>query len=177
MTMRLDFDHALYRLALGAGAVSQQGSALRDIDPEAQRVTLRDGRVFTYDFLIGADGINSMVAKTLFGRAFSLEVEIPRDKARHPEDVEALRTGRPERAFRLYCANVSGIITTIRQARFRHRFLYSGFIHRRMQTRFPRAVILHRGFLDILDGTRDYGALPGLLLRQVGASLKRRAGF
>lgn len=91
--MRLDFDHYLLGLARDAGATLKLGDAVGKIDLERQTVTLRSGQEIAFGFLIGADGVNSVVAKTLFGRAFdlasivfALEAEVPRDRLPHQGD-------------------------------------------------------------------------------------------
>ena len=70
------------------------GSRLGTIDIERQSITLRSGDEVTFSFLIGADGVNSLVAKTLFGRsfdpttiAFALEAEVPRDRLPQQGDL------------------------------------------------------------------------------------------
>lgn len=89
-TSRVSFDHYLLTLAEEAGATLELGDAVREIDLEDRSVVLRSGRQIRYEFLIGADGVNSIVAKTLFGQsfdpktiAFALEAEVPRDKLPH----------------------------------------------------------------------------------------------
>ncbi len=91
--MRLDFDHYLLGLARDAGATLKLGDAVGKIDLERQTVTLRSGQEIAFGFLIGADGVNSVVAKTLYGRsfdpaqiAFALEAEVPRDRLPHQGD-------------------------------------------------------------------------------------------
>jgi len=84
LTMRRDFDALLHQQALDAGAAAYLGQPLTAIDLEASTLTLRDGTVLGYGVLIGADGVNSFVARTLFGRPFNpdtigfgLEIETP----------------------------------------------------------------------------------------------------
>ena len=97
MTMRLDFDHYLHDLAVEAGATPIVGSGLKDIDQDANQITLANGETLTFDFLIGADGVSSSVAKVLYGRAFDpetigfgLEVEVPRSEATHLSESVSL---------------------------------------------------------------------------------------
>lgn len=86
-TTRLSFDHYLLDLAQQAGATLKLGDAVSGIDLERGAVVLHSGEEVAFNFLIGADGVNSLVAKALFGRsfdpatiAFALETEVPRDK-------------------------------------------------------------------------------------------------
>tara|TARA_R110002124_G_scaffold5436_12_gene34974 strand:- start:601 stop:1710 length:1110 start_codon:yes stop_codon:yes gene_type:complete len=81
-TMRCEFDHWLLSRAIALGAKTQLGVAIIDITDNA--VTLADGTTITFDILIGCDGVNSLVARHLFGRAFNsktigfgLEIEAP----------------------------------------------------------------------------------------------------
>lgn len=85
MTMRRDFDAALQRAAIDAGAQVIAPVRVRGIDPAAGQITLEDGRILSGQVLIGADGANSAMARALFGRAFDpeqigfgLEAELPR---------------------------------------------------------------------------------------------------
>ena len=84
MTMRSGFDATLRKRAIAAGAQDLGGCRIADCVPEAGRITLADGRVLTARVVIGADGVHSAVARTLFGRAldpasigFALEAEVP----------------------------------------------------------------------------------------------------
>lgn len=86
-TMRLSFDHYLVGLAREAGAALKLGDAVSAIDLARNTITLRSGAEIGFGYLIGADGVNSAVAKALFGRsfdpdtvAFALEAEVPRDR-------------------------------------------------------------------------------------------------
>lgn len=88
-THRLSFDDYLLRLAREAGAEIHEGDSLLELSPENNHCTLRSGTRLTYDYLIGADGVNSTVAKTLFGASFNkksigfaLEIEVPRAAAK-----------------------------------------------------------------------------------------------
>jgi menaquinone-9 beta-reductase len=95
-TRRMDFDQFLLRQAIAAGATTYLGDAVAHLDPDNRICRLRSGVEIGYDFLIGADGVNSLVAKTLFGRAFkpgtvafALELEVERagtlEEVRDPE--------------------------------------------------------------------------------------------
>ena len=86
VTMRWDLDHLCLRHAIEAGVVDMTGQAVAGIDENDQIVEMKDGRRIGYGVLIGADGVNSMVARALYGRAFDhdrigfgLEVELDGD--------------------------------------------------------------------------------------------------
>ncbi|QYZ70094.1 geranylgeranyl reductase family protein [Neotabrizicola shimadae] len=83
MTMRRAFDAELVGRALAAGAADFTGRRAA-LELPAVAMTLGDGTGLTARALIGADGVNSAVAKALFGRAFdpkeigfALETEVP----------------------------------------------------------------------------------------------------
>jgi geranylgeranyl reductase family protein len=83
--MRAAFDQYLLQLAERAGAELRLGDSVAAIDIERQIVSLRSGEEIAFECLVGADGVNSIVAKTLYGRAFNpartafaLEAEVPR---------------------------------------------------------------------------------------------------
>ena len=69
-TMRWDMDAMLCGHAMAAGAQDFTGQAVAEIDCDARRVTLKDGATLQYEVLIGADGVNSQVARALFGQPF-----------------------------------------------------------------------------------------------------------
>lgn len=82
LTMRLDLDAAMFAHALDAGVEDFTGQAIAELTETA--VKLRDGTTLTAAVIIGADGVNSIVAKQLFGRSFDtktigfgLEIEAP----------------------------------------------------------------------------------------------------
>lgn len=85
MVMRRDFDTSLLRGAAQAGAEVLEGQRGFAMDLGTRpAVTLADGRCLRAPVLIGADGVNSAVAKALFGGrhdpmriGFALEVEAP----------------------------------------------------------------------------------------------------
>lgn len=83
-TMRHDFDNWLLTRALDLGAQAQTGVRVKQIAQNS--VTLGDDTHITFDILIGCDGVNSMVARHLFGRSFDpktigfgLEIQAPND--------------------------------------------------------------------------------------------------
>ena len=96
LTMRRDLDDTLFRHALHAGAADYSGHAIAQLSDNT--VTFRDGSTISGDILIGADGVNSIVARHLFGAAFSgdsigfgLEIEVPptaQDPANQPLRID-----------------------------------------------------------------------------------------
>jgi geranylgeranyl reductase family protein len=84
-TMRFDFDNYLLGLARQAGAQLKLGESLSNLDLRARVIQLASGINISFDYLIGADGVNSQIAKSIFGHSFDpntigfgLEVEVPR---------------------------------------------------------------------------------------------------
>ncbi len=82
LTMRLDLDAAMFAHALAAGAEDLTGRAISELTETT--VKFRDGTEVTAPVMIGADGVNSIVAKELFGKSFDtgtigfgLEIEAP----------------------------------------------------------------------------------------------------
>ncbi|MDF1540197.1 MAG: geranylgeranyl reductase family protein [Candidatus Thorarchaeota archaeon] len=65
--MREDFDHLLLKKASEAGAVVKEGAEVMDVQESAREITVTcmDGNSYTSNYLVGADGINSIVAKQL----------------------------------------------------------------------------------------------------------------
>lgn len=87
LTMRRDFDAMLHSEAVTAGAVPYLGQPITDLSENT--LTLRDGSRLGFKVLIGADGVNSFVARSLFGRpfdpekiGFGLEIETARTPSR-----------------------------------------------------------------------------------------------
>jgi len=85
-TCRRRFDDYLLRLAAESGTELRLGVAVRSVDAKRGAVRLEDGTTLTARIVIGADGVNSVVARSLFGRsfdpariAFGLEMEVPID--------------------------------------------------------------------------------------------------
>ncbi|MCC6007196.1 MAG: FAD-dependent oxidoreductase [Rhodobacteraceae bacterium] len=86
MTMRCALDAWLLEMAQAAGAVLVDGDKAVALEPQAvggPLVRLASGRVLQGRVVVGADGVNSLVARTLFGRAFdpsrigfAMEVEV-----------------------------------------------------------------------------------------------------
>lgn len=84
LTMRWDFDLLLCHEAVQAGALDYTGQRIGHLELQANRIALQSGEQIDYTALIGADGVQSIVAKALFGRSFdparvgfALEVEAP----------------------------------------------------------------------------------------------------
>ncbi|MCR8547840.1 geranylgeranyl reductase family protein [Salipiger sp. P9] len=84
LTTRHAFDHHLLTQARAAGAEDLTGTRVQEIGPA--HVTLASGPRLGFSALIGADGVNSAVARQLFGAAFdpatigfALETEAPPD--------------------------------------------------------------------------------------------------
>jgi geranylgeranyl reductase family protein len=69
-TMRREMDAALCAQALGAGAQDFTGQGVATLDTGTRRLTLTTGPVLGYGVLIGADGVNSQIARALFGQSF-----------------------------------------------------------------------------------------------------------
>ncbi|MEQ9694347.1 geranylgeranyl reductase family protein [Shimia sp. SDUM112013] len=96
LTMRKDLDNTLFEHACAAGATDLTGRAISGIDDTS--VTLRDGTRFGARVIIGADGVNSITARHLFGKAFDtqtigfgLEIEATPDEqnpAEHPLRID-----------------------------------------------------------------------------------------
>ncbi|WP_397544582.1 geranylgeranyl reductase family protein [Roseovarius salis] len=95
LTMRWDLDAELFRRAVDSGAHDYSGQRIARLDIDRQRVALQSGETLAYDCLIGADGVQSSVARTLFGApfdkhriGFALEIEAD---AQAPDDATPLR--------------------------------------------------------------------------------------
>ena len=68
LTMRLELDAAMFAHALDAGVEDFTGQAIAELTETA--VKLRNGTTLAAAVIIGADGVNSIVAKQLFGKSF-----------------------------------------------------------------------------------------------------------
>lgn len=84
-TCRRRFDDYLLDLARQAGSTLHLGDGVASIDLQQKVCRLQSGRDISYDHLIGADGVNSLVARSLFGAsydrskiAFALEMDVDR---------------------------------------------------------------------------------------------------
>ena len=83
-TQRFVFDTYLMDLAKKKGACVFPGTPVKSIDKSQNAVVLSNGLPIYADCIIGADGINSIVAKSLYSQSFfrsalgfALEMEIP----------------------------------------------------------------------------------------------------
>ena len=93
LTMRLDLDNRLYVHALKAGVQDFTGRPVASMTDTS--VTFRDGECLETRILIGADGVNSVTARHLFGAAFDkqkigfgLEIEAPgKDGSEQPNPL------------------------------------------------------------------------------------------
>jgi geranylgeranyl reductase family protein len=86
LTMRFDFDNHLLEQARAAGVETMLATQIDDIDLAKSEIVLPGGERIFYRYLIGADGVNSAVARALYGHAFNprnigfaLETEVPRE--------------------------------------------------------------------------------------------------
>lgn len=84
-TRRYHFDDYLLSLAKNAGVDCKEGASITEINIERKTCRLRSGEDIAYRYLIGADGVNSIVAKSIFGSSFNkktigfaLETELDR---------------------------------------------------------------------------------------------------
>jgi geranylgeranyl reductase family protein len=92
-TMRQDFDAYLLSLVNGDTVTVMLETEINQLDIRNGRLVLGNGNTLLFKYLIGADGVNSQVAKTLFGTSFNpstigfgLEVEVPRSDMNDPSD-------------------------------------------------------------------------------------------
>jgi geranylgeranyl reductase family protein len=92
--MRKEFDQLLLRKAEERGVVVEEGKSVVEAvqDNRGVKVMTQDNETFTSKFLVGADGINSVVAKTIgfYNRwpsdsamvSIEIEAEVGKDKVR-----------------------------------------------------------------------------------------------
>lgn len=87
-TSRIVFDDYLLKMAKAKGATSYQGKAVASIDLNNKICRFRSGEEITYDYIVGADGVNSIVAKSIFGEpfnkqtiGFALEIEVDKKQS------------------------------------------------------------------------------------------------
>jgi len=84
-TMRRAFDAHLVALATEAGARPIVGDGVQSLSAATNTIRLTSGETIGYRVLIGADGVSSVIGRSLFGESFDqrtigfgLEVEVPR---------------------------------------------------------------------------------------------------
>jgi menaquinone-9 beta-reductase len=86
---RSAYDDHLLKQAKGLGVQVLEGDAVREVDPSSHRVLTSSGKILDATFILGADGVNSIVRKALPRSKFSpnrwqtnlaagLEVYLPR---------------------------------------------------------------------------------------------------
>ncbi len=69
LTMRKEFDALLHNRAVDQGAIAYLGDTVTKIQNNI--ITTRNGKALQFKTLIGADGVNSFVARHLFGKPFN----------------------------------------------------------------------------------------------------------
>ena len=81
LVRRVEFDHALVRAAVAAGARVESGFEITQVETTADGVTLqaRDGRRVSAPFVVAADGVHSVIAKRT-GRECALAAHASRDR-------------------------------------------------------------------------------------------------
>ena len=89
-TNRYDFDNNLLNSAISSGTKSYLKRNVVNIDTINMQVVLQNNERLKYNFLIGADGVHSIVAKNIFGKfnnqknvALGLEVDIEISKLKN----------------------------------------------------------------------------------------------
>ena len=99
-TSRRNFDNCLLELAARRGATVLQGVPVSSIDRRLSTVSLANDRVLRADFIIGADGVNSRIAKVLGlnagdspDLALGLELEVPRDEMKRQPSAPEIYFG------------------------------------------------------------------------------------
>ncbi len=97
---RCDFDYYLARKAEQAGAEFIQGFDINDIDAQQSSMTDRAGNTLQADYLVGADGIKSIVARKVLSRQFdrdrfaiAMEAEIDKQVFARKVDVPEIYYG------------------------------------------------------------------------------------
>jgi flavin-dependent dehydrogenase len=98
-TTRSKFDGHLVHLAAGKGARFYDGAGVRAVEAEQGRVRLENGDEVRGTFIIGADGANSHVARSLglampkANLAAGLEIDLPRSGLRAGLDLPEIHFG------------------------------------------------------------------------------------
>ena len=103
---RIEFDHALVRAAVEAGARLEEGFEITQVDADDDAVTLksRDGRRLRAPMVIAADGVHSVIAKRLGVNARWPRTSIAIDMMEETP-VETLRADRPDVLWVAYAYN------------------------------------------------------------------------
>jgi len=91
--------------------------------------------------------------------------------------ARAVAAERPDTAFALYLDAVAPIRRAMRQARGWRLLIFPSRLRGLFARLFRRAGIVRQGYLEIMNGTKDYGDLWGVIGRQIGRSLGRRLGL
>lgn len=93
-TNRFQFDDYLQSFLKETNTIRKLGCTIVNIELDANRLTLDTGETVQFRYLIGADGVNSQIAKALFGASFDpdtigfgLEVEVPRSSLPLQDDT------------------------------------------------------------------------------------------
>ena len=130
--MREEFDHLLLRKAEEAGAVVKESIRVIKASQDTQCVTVEteDSETFTSKFIIGADGINSIVAKSL-----GFYDKWPSDSAMVSIEIEA-EVGKEK--VREICQDTTGYDSDLF-------FLYFGTFSHGYTWCFPKRSILSLG--------------------------------
>jgi menaquinone-9 beta-reductase len=97
---RAAFDAHLFALTAQKGPEIIQGAAVESIDPDAMTVRFRGREPLKADFIVGADGVTSRVARSLFPNAFDkrdyalcFQTEVDRDAVPGDVDVPEVHFG------------------------------------------------------------------------------------
>jgi geranylgeranyl reductase family protein len=100
VTKRCTFDDFLLQMASREGASLRLNRAAKTIDFQRKSVTLSDGSSIFFRYLVGADGIKSVVARSLFGSSFNpgtvgfgLELDVFRANVPNFPDVPEIHIG------------------------------------------------------------------------------------
>jgi geranylgeranyl reductase family protein len=103
---RVEFDHALVRAAVAAGARIESGFEITQVEATAEDVTLRsrDGRRVSAPFVVAADGVHSVIAKRTGVNARWPRTHLAIDMMEETP-VSTLRATRPDVLWVAYAYN------------------------------------------------------------------------
>jgi menaquinone-9 beta-reductase len=100
LASRAAFDAHLFSLTAEQGPDILQGDPVESVDPGAMTVRFRNGTALKADFIIGADGVTSRVARSLFPGPFRkqdyalcFQAELPRGDVPDFADVPEIHFG------------------------------------------------------------------------------------